>query len=126
MIYGIGTDIVRIARMEESLTRHGDRFAERILAETEMAEFVAAAHPSRLLAKRFAAKEAAAKGFGTGFRDGLALRHIVVTHDALGRPGLKFEGRGAELATQLGVTGAHLSIADEAEYAVAYVVLLSG
>lgn len=111
--------------MAENLTRFGDRFAHRILAQSEFADYAAAARPERLLAKRFCAKEAAAKALGTGFRNGLGLRHIAVVHDALGRPSLAFEGRGKELAAQLGVGVAHLSIADELEYAIAYVVLLS-
>jgi len=124
LIHGIGTDIVRIARVAANLERFGERFARRILADSEFAEFTAAARPERLLAKRFCAKEAAAKALGTGFRNGLALRHIAVVHDALGRPGLAFEGRGRELVAELGVGVAHLSIADEDDYAVAYVVLM--
>ena len=95
MIFGIGTDIVRVTRMQRSLERYGQRFAERILAAEELAEFSLEARKAHFLAKRFAAKEAAAKAMGTGFRDGLALRHIAVGHDALGKPQLIFSGKAA-------------------------------
>lgn len=124
MIVGIGTDIVRIARFETMLERHGARVAERILSADELVEFAAAARPARFLAKRFAVKEAVAKAFGTGFRDGLSLRHIGVQNDALGKPSLRFYGRAEELCAQLGVAESHVSIADEHDYAVAFVTLL--
>jgi holo-[acyl-carrier protein] synthase len=124
VIVGIGTDIVRIARFELMLERHGARVAERILSADELVEFAGAARPERFLAKRFAVKEAVAKAFGTGFRDGLSLRHIGVRNDALGKPSLKFYGRAEELCAQLGVAESHVSIADEHDYAVAFVVLL--
>lgn len=124
MIHGIGTDIVRIARMQKDLERYGARFAERILNEAELKEFAASSTPARLLAKRFAAKEAAAKALGTGFRDGLALRDIGVDHDALGKPLLTWRGYAVELRERLGLGESFLSLADEEEYAVAYVVLV--
>jgi holo-[acyl-carrier protein] synthase len=124
LIFGIGTDIVRVARMEKSLVRHGERLARRILTEEELAEFAAAPRPAQFLAKRFAAKEAAAKALGYGFRDGLSLRHIGVGHDPRGKPVLCFEGRARELVAELGVGESFISLADEAEYAVAFVTLL--
>ncbi len=124
MIVGIGTDIVRIARFETMLARHGTRVAERILSVDELREFAATARPARFLAKRFAVKEAVAKAFGTGFRDGLSLRHIGVHHDALGKPSLKFYARAEELRITLAVGDTHVSVADEDDYAVAFVTLL--
>lgn len=124
MIFGIGTDIVRVARMEKSLARHGERLARRILSEEELAEFGTAARPAQFLAKRFAAKEAAAKALGYGFRDGLSLRHIGVGHDPRGKPLLRFEGRARELVSELGIGEGFLTLADEAEYAVAFVTLM--
>ncbi len=123
MIYGVGTDIVRVARMQENLERFGERFARRILAAGEWDGFQRAVHPPRFLAKRFAAKEATVKAFGTGFRDGLALAQIAVGHDALGRPVLEFTGRAAEFVREVGIGECHLSIADEDAYAVAFVTL---
>lgn len=123
MIYGIGTDIVRIARMESNIERFGDRFAERILTAGELQEYRRTQQRARFLAKRFAAKEAAAKAFGTGFSNGLGLRDIGVGHDALGRPLLNWSGRGEEIARAAGISASHLSIADENDYAIAFVTL---
>lgn len=124
MIFGIGTDIVAVARMSRALQRHGERFAARILATGELDAYRVAPHPARFLAKRFAAKEAAAKALGTGFRDGLSLRDIAVVHDAAGKPMLAFQGRAAHLLGRHGVGDNFLSLADEHDYAIAYVILL--
>ena len=124
MIYGIGTDIVSIARLRASLARFGDRLARRILTEREWGEFLMAAQPAQFLAKRFAAKEAAAKAMGTGFSRGMQLRHIGVSHDVAGRPGLEYHGRAQELKDSLGIGESHLSVADERDYAIAFVTLL--
>lgn len=123
MIFGIGTDIVRISRMAENLAKYGERFAVRILTEAEMAVFTDSARQAQFLAKRFAAKEAAAKALGTGFRDGLSLRDIGVENNALGKPGLVFSARAQKLLEKQGVGCAHLSLSDESEYAIAYVLL---
>ncbi len=124
MIYGIGTDIVQVSRVESSLARFGERFARRVLAPSEWERYAQSARPAHFLAKRFAAKEAAAKAFGTGFRDGLRLRDIVVTNDALGRPGLAFSGRAQALFEEQGLSEGLVSISDEREYAVAFVTLV--
>lgn len=126
MIYGVGTDIVRIARIEASLERFGERFARRVLAETEWAEFSRSRRPARFLAKRFAAKEAAAKAFGTGFSEGIAMRDIVVGHDGRGRPLLEFTAGAADFAAARAIVEAHLSISDEDTHAIAFVTLVSG
>lgn len=125
-LHGIGTDLIRVARLEAVLRRRGDRFARRILADTEYAGYLAAADRAAFLAKRFAAKEAAAKALGTGIRDGLRLAHFEVENDPLGRPRLRLRARAAELAGQLGVGTAHLSLADEGGWALAFVVLERG
>ncbi len=127
MIHGIGTDIVCVARMHSNLEQHGERFAARVLSDGEFAEFTRLSNApmqARFLAKRFAAKEAAAKALGTGFRDGLSLKHAVVAHDAHGKPLLQWQGAGCEFVERFGVGESFLSIADESEYAIAYVVLL--
>lgn len=124
MIYGIGTDIVSIARITDAFGRHGMRFAERILAESELQAFTETARPEHFLAKRFAAKEAAAKAFGTGFSDGLCMSDIAVTHDGRGRPLLQFSGRAVSLCAELGIGEHFLSISDEKENAIAYVIFM--
>jgi len=123
VIFGIGTDIVAVARMQDSLEKHGERFARRILTDAEYDRYKEHAHPAGFLAKRFAAKEAAAKALGTGFRDGLSLQHIEVSNDVLGKPELKFYLRASELVGSLGIGASYLSLSDEKEFAVAYVVL---
>jgi holo-[acyl-carrier protein] synthase len=126
MIFGIGTDIVRVARMQQSLDKHGERFARRILTEHELIGYQKANKPANYLAKRFAAKEATAKAMGTGFRDGLSLKHINVGHDAQGKPLLEFSGLAADFMAEKGIMEAHISLADEQEYAVAFVTLIKG
>ncbi len=123
MIFGIGTDIVRVARMQQDLDRFGERFAERILTDNELTDFREVKNRANFLARRFAAKEAAAKALGTGFRDGIQLRDIGVGHDALGKPSLEFSGRALEFLREKGVTVAHISLSDEADHAVAFVTL---
>lgn len=126
MIFGIGTDIVSVPRIRAGLERHGERFARRILADAEFEQFVRSGSREGFLAKRFAAKEATAKAFGTGFRDGLSLRDIVVENSAEGAPRLRFHRRGAELVQRLGIGESFISLADEREMAVAFVTLLKG
>ncbi len=124
MIFGIGTDIVRVARMDKNIARYGERFAQRILSDDELGEFTRAQSQGRFLAKRFAAKEAASKALGSGFRDGLSLKNIAVGHDAQGKPLLTWNGKALELLARFGIGEGFISIADEDEYAIAHVVLL--
>jgi len=123
MIYGIGTDIVSVERMRNNIERFGHRFAERILTDEELGEFKQVNNHAHFLAKRFAAKEAVAKAMGTGFINGLSLRDIGVGHDALGKPVLAFSGKAAEFVSQENIASSHISLADEMEYAVAFVTL---
>lgn len=125
MIFGIGTDIVRVARMQKNLERYGERFAERLLGPDELEAFRRNARPAHFLAKRFAAKEATAKAMGTGFTGGLAFHHIAVTHEPGGRPVLACTGKAADFLRQHAITETHLSLSDEDEYAIAYVILIS-
>ncbi len=122
MIHGIGTDIVAVKRLQEMWERHGDRALEKLLAPEEMADFGKAADKGRFLAKRFAAKEAFSKALGTGVRPPAVLPAIAVGHDDLGKPSLVFCGRLAEMIENQGLK-AHLSLSDEADYAIAYVIL---
>ena len=123
MIYGIGTDIVNVPRMAANLERHGERFAARILTASELAEFRLAPLQAHFLAKRFAAKEAAVKALGTGFRDGLSLHDIGVGHDGLGKPLLEFSTKLQAHLQNGGIGTAHLSLSDEQDHALAFVIL---
>lgn len=122
MIFGIGTDIVTISRLQGLWERHAEKALEKVLAPQELAEFDAASDKGRFLAKRFAAKEAFAKALGTGVRPPALLPAIAVTHDALGKPFFSFALPLAEKMNNEGLT-AHLSISDEADLAIAYVIL---
>ena len=123
MIFGIGTDIVTVARIEAATTRHGAAFAKRILTDQELAEYATQAHPARFLSKRFAAKEAFAKATGYGLRQPVGLHRITVSHDELGKPMFLFDTELSAFLQQMGITRHHLSISDERDTAVAFVIL---
>ncbi|GIU17050.1 holo-ACP synthase [Shewanella sp. MBTL60-007] len=131
MIVGLGTDIVEIARIEERIPNAGDdallscRLAKRVLTKAEFALFMASSQPGRYLAKRFAAKEAAAKALGTGIGRGVSFQHIEISNNANGAPLVTFSDGAAQRLAQLGGSRAHLSIADEKHYAMATVILES-
>lgn len=122
MIYGIGTDIVAVARLRGMWEQHGGRALEKLLAPSEMDDFARAADKGRFLAKRFAAKEAFAKALGTGVRPPATLAAIAVVHDELGKPSIECFGQ-LDIVFRNNNLKAYLSISDEAEYAVAYVIL---
>ncbi|MBI2379834.1 MAG: holo-ACP synthase [Gammaproteobacteria bacterium] len=125
-IYGIGTDIAHISRVQRSLDRHGQAFAERVLSDKEMPEYHASKQPARLVAKRFAVKEAVSKALGTGIGAELSFQDVSVGHDAQGKPLLEFsEAASARLAAR-GITGHHLSLSDDQDTVVAFVVLERG
>lgn len=124
MIYGIGTDIVHVKRIHKSLDKYGDKFARRILTESEFTEFKNKNNKTAFLAKRFAAKEATAKAMGTGFSGGLSLHHIGVKHDEAGKPFLELLDVAAEFIHDKNIKQTHLSLADENDYAVAFVTLV--
>ena len=122
MIFGIGTDIVSIARIEAVRLRHGPRFAQRILTSYELEEYAKTDSPGRFLAKRFAAKEAFAKAFGTGLIAPVTLQAISIMHEESGKP---YFGLNATLSLQCMSQGikTHLSISDEKEFVVAFAVM---
>jgi len=123
VIAGIGVDIVEIERIEKLHARYGERLARRLLDDGELEEYVASASKARLLARRFAAKEAASKALGTGFSQGVGPTMIGVRHLKHGRPHIVFSGPAKKRSKQLGVSCVWLSISDEKRYSVATVVL---
>ena len=86
MIFGIGTDVVRLERIQRLYDKYGERFAERLLLPEEAAAFRGQARPVRFLAMRFAAKEAIVKAMGTGLAHGMWIRDTGVVPNAWGRP----------------------------------------
>ena len=123
MIFGIGTDIVRVSRMQDNLERFGLKFAERILTAHELEEFRQQSRAAHFLARRFAVKEAAAKAMGTGFNHGVTAHTIGVTHDAHGKPDLEFDGGALSFIRKHEIAVWHVSLADEEDHAVAFVTL---
>jgi holo-[acyl-carrier protein] synthase len=123
MIYGIGTDIVEVARIADALERHGAAFAQRILTENEWLAFQQSNTRTRFLAKRFAAKEAFAKALGTGLRHPATFHNIGVTHDDLGKPVFDLANELQAALELKEIHCSHLSISDEKALAVAFVVL---
>ena len=125
MIIGIGTDIIEIARMAESLAQKGDSYARRLLTESEFEDFQQRGNKAAFLAKRFAAKEATVKALGTGFADSITWKQVNIANDEKGMPVLTLTGKARERADALGVSRLHISISDEKHYAMAFVILES-
>lgn len=123
MIFGIGTDIVEVSRIEASMTQFGDDFAKRILADSELASYYLSKIKPRFLAKRFAAKEAFSKALGTGLRAPATFQNIAVSHDELGKPILVLAPDLLTLLHTKKIDQMHLSISDERNLAAAFVVL---
>lgn len=122
MIYGVGTDIVDIERIERSVERHGDKFAERILAPSELEAYQKIKNKINHLAKRFAAKEAVSKALGTGMRNGIDFAQLVISNDDLGKPQVVLEGKAKAWSEKNKITKIHLSISDEKKHAVAFAI----
>ena len=127
MIYGIGTDIVQIARIEQALARSGERFASKILGPQELAVFHErragnAVRGMRFLATRFSAKEAFSKALGLGLRTPMTWPAAQVLGDPLGKPEIVCSGALADFM-RLNRLSAQVSISDEADYGVAFVIV---
>lgn len=123
MIFGIGTDIVEVARIEASITQFGDDFANRILAKSELLSYQQSQIKARFLAKRFAAKEAFSKALGTGLRAPATFQNITVSHDDLGKPILLLAPALQAFLQSKNIQHMHISISDEKNLAAAFVVL---
>jgi len=127
MIYGIGTDIIQISRIEAALARNGDRFAEKILGPEELEKYrrrkaKVEARGIRFLATRFAAKEAFSKAIGLGMRMPMTWRAMQTLNAPSGKPIAVASGQLKEFMEQNGLT-VQVSITDEADYAVAFVIV---
>ena len=125
MITGIGTDIVHIDRVKKVLDRHGVRFVNRILTPEERVRFDRTKAKANHLAKRFAAKEAFSKAIGTGIHSPFRWHSITVGRDPRGKPLLKPDARMAQYLADNGITTFHVSLTDDADIAMAFVVLES-
>jgi len=124
LIHGIGSDIVSLGRVARIYSKFPGRFAERILNRSELEAFARAHDRVAFLGKRFAVKEAAAKALGTGFSGGVAMCDIVLEHDALGKPILSFTGCTAQRCREMRIGESHVSVSDERDYALAFVIMI--
>jgi holo-[acyl-carrier protein] synthase len=127
MIYGIGTDIIQISRVEAALARHGDRFAEKILGPEEFEKYLVRrakveVRGLRFLATRFAAKEAFSKAIGLGMRMPMTWRSMQVLNAPGGRPVAVTSGVLKDFMDSNGLA-AQVTLTDEADYAVAFVIV---
>ena len=123
MIYGVGTDVVEIERIEKALARWGERFAERILCAPELNRFRNHKQPVSYLAKRFAAKEAFTKALGTGIKSPANWHGVWVANQPSGKPELQFSKELERLLSDRGISRAHVTLSDERGVAVATVIL---
>jgi holo-[acyl-carrier protein] synthase len=122
MILGIGTDLCEIKRIEQALERWGERFARRILVESEIAVFRRRKKSAAYLAKRFAAKEAFSKALGTGIHFPVNWHNVWVVNDRSGKPMLEFSKPLVELLERRGIERVHVSLTDEIGMASAFVI----
>ena len=127
MIYGIGTDICDIRRIEATLARRGDRFVERVLGPSEQQVFKsrrarAEARGVRYLATRFSAKEAFSKAIGMGLRSPMRWRSCEILNEPSGKPVLRLSGELAQWFESRGLRG-HVTLSDETDYAASFVVV---
>jgi holo-[acyl-carrier protein] synthase len=119
-IIGIGIDLVEVTRFSAAIERHGTRFLARIFTDAEI-EYCAGR--AERLAARFAAKEAAAKAFGTGIGAAMGFREIEIVCSSDGRPRLEFHGTAASTASDRGVTVTFVSLTHTESFAAAQVLL---
>ena len=127
MIYGIGTDICDVRRIRASLERHGDRFAEKVLSDAELATWRERSQrwPERgvrYLATRFSAKEAFSKAIGLGMRMPMTWRSCEVSKLPSGQPVIVLHGALKAWFEARALT-AHLSVTDETDYAASFCVV---
>ncbi|HZW59483.1 MAG TPA: holo-ACP synthase [Woeseiaceae bacterium] len=122
MIFGVGTDVVELSRIDATLERFGEHFVSRLLMDEERALYARNKRPARFLAMRFAGKEATVKAMGTGFAHGMWLRDVGIIHNDWGRPLVIFSERGRQVCRDLGIGDAHVSLTDDGGLVMAFAV----
>ena len=123
MIYGIGTDIVSIGRIQTILDKNRDGFINRVLTDHEKALFANKADSAAFCAKRFAAKEAFSKALGTGIGRVVSFQDLTVRSNEHGKPYFMPSEKLRLYLQEKGIKHGHLSISDESQNALAFVVL---
>jgi holo-[acyl-carrier protein] synthase len=124
MIYGVGTDIVELSRIQETYNRFGEHFVNRLLMDEERVLFEKNKWPVRFLAMRFAAKEATVKAMGTGFAHGVWIRDVGIVNSPWGRPEIIWSERGQARCRDLGIGEGHVSLTDDAGLILAFAVVM--
>ncbi len=124
MIFGIGTDLLNVRRVEAVYRRFGERFVNRLLLPEEKMQFRKVKRKARFLAMRFAGKEAVVKAMGTGFAHGIWIRDVGIVQDPRGKPEIVFSGRGLAVCQQLGIGDGFVSLSDEDGMVLAMAVLM--
>lgn len=122
MVFGIGTDIIEVRRVEQAL-RRTKRLKERVFTPREIAYCESRGKSAQHFAVRFAAKEAFLKAMGTGWQGGHRFNEIEVVNNALGKPEIIVRGKVEEFCRRNGITGLHVSLAHIRDLAKAIVVL---
>ena len=125
MIFGVGTDICELTRVQQTYDRFGDHFVRRLLMDEELERFQKSKWPVRFLAMRFAAKEAAVKAMGTGFAHGMWIRDVGVVNNDWGRPMIIWSERGQKVCEKLGIGEGHVSLSDDAGLIIAFAVVMN-
>ncbi|SER02784.1 holo-[acyl-carrier protein] synthase [Faunimonas pinastri] len=127
MIIGLGSDLIDIRRVENTLERHGERFTQRVFTEVERAKSDRRKERAASYAKRFAAKEACAKALGTGLSQGVFWRDMGVVNLPSGKPTMRLTGGAAERLASMMPEGhqpvVHLTITDDFPLAQAFVII---
>jgi holo-[acyl-carrier protein] synthase len=123
VIVGTGVDLAEVKRIREAIERYGARFVERVFTPAEVAYVERKANRYERYAARFAAKEAAMKAIGTGWRRGVRWQDFEVANLHSGKPTMSLHGCAAAVAEQLGVKSVSLSMTHTAEMAMAIVIL---
>ena len=124
MIYGVGTDVVELARMRRLWDRWGERAVGHILTPREIERFRLRKNSARSLALHFCAKEAVVKALGTGFCPRMTLHDVILVPDPLGRPEIEFSDRGSAFVAERGAGATHVSLTDDAGIVFGVCVML--
>ncbi len=124
MVFGVGTDIVQVQRIEDTWKRFGEHFSSRLLLDDERQLFEKTRRHARFLAMRFAIKESVVKAMGTGFANGMWIRDVGMVPNRLGQPQIIYSERGKAMCRRLGIGDGHVSVTDDAGLVVAMAVLM--
>ena len=125
-IFGIGTDIINIQRMEKSLKKYGNKFKDNIFSKNEIAYCEKKKNSGASYAKRFAAKEALSKALGTGIRKDIKFKHIEILNDSYGKPSIRLKGAVKDFLKKKikkKKYNIHLSLSDDKPWAQATVII---